>query len=45
MRIIYGHGNCTDRMYKKIFSEKNNSAFLPVQKYHGLLIKGLDFVL
>lgn len=42
MRIIYGHGNCTDRMYKKIFSEKNNSAFLPVQKYHGLLIKGFS---
>ena len=27
---------------RKIFSEKNNSAFLPVQKYHGLLIKGFS---
>lgn len=42
MRILYGYSNCTDRLYKKITSERNASVLTPDQKYHGLLIKGLE---
>lgn len=42
MLVIYGYSNCTDKKYKKIVSEHNVAVLQPDQKYHGLLIKGLD---
>lgn len=42
MRILYGYSNCTDRLYNKIISERGVQALTPDQKYHGLLIKGLE---
>ena len=41
MRILYGYSNCTDELYRKITAERNVSALVPDQKYHGLLIRGL----
>ena len=42
MRIIYGYSNCTDATYNRIISERNVAVMVPDQKYHGLLIKGLE---
>lgn len=42
MRILYGYSNCTDKKYNEIVSERNVSVLRPDQKYHGLLIKGLE---
>ena len=42
MKILYGYSNCSDKLYKKITSEKNAAVLRPDQKYHGLLIKGLS---
>ena len=42
MKIIYGYSNCTDSTYKRIMSERGASAMTVDQKYHGLLIKGLE---
>lgn len=42
MRILYGYSNCTDALYRKITAERNAAVLVPDQKYHGLLIKGLE---
>lgn len=42
MRILYGYSNCTDALYRKITSERNASVLVPDQKYHSLLIRGMD---
>ena len=42
MRILYGFSNCTDKTYNKIMSERGASALVPDQKYHGLLIRGVE---
>ena len=42
MKILYGYTNCTNKKYAEIFSGKNVSALLADQKYHSLLIDGLN---
>lgn len=42
MRIIYGYSNCTYNTYNRIVSERGVQPLAPDQKYHSLLIKGLD---
>lgn len=42
MQILYGYSNCTDKKYREIVSENNVAVLQPDQKYHGLLIKGLN---
>ncbi len=42
MQIIYGYSNCTDKKYQEIFRESKVAVLQPDQKYHGLLIKGLE---
>lgn len=42
MRILYGFSNCTDKTYNRIMSERGASALVPDQKYHGLLIRGIE---
>ena len=42
MKILYGFSNCTDKKYNEIFAEKQVMVLQADQKYHGLLIKGLN---
>ncbi len=42
MQIIYGCSNCTERLFKHIFENKEISVSIAAQKYHGLLIRGLS---
>ena len=41
MQILYGFSNCSDRLYRKLTANLKTAVSIPVQKYHGLLIKGL----
>ena len=41
MQIVYGFSNCSDRLYRKLTANLKTAVSIPVQKYHGLLIKGL----
>lgn len=41
MRIIYGYSNCSDAKYKQLFSGEGMVG-QACQKYHSLLIKGLE---
>lgn len=42
MKILYGFSNCTDKKYNEIFADKQVMVLQADQKYHGLLIKGLN---
>lgn len=42
MQIIYGYSNCTDKKYIDIVNERKVAVLQPDQKYHSLLIKGLE---
>lgn len=44
MKILYGYTNCTNKKYNELFSEKKLSVLLADQKYHSLLIDGLNKV-
>lgn len=42
MQILYGYSNCTNRKYEQIFKDKNIKVLTADQKYHSLLIAGLQ---
>lgn len=42
MQILYGYSNCTNRIYEQIFKDKNIKVLTADQKYHSLLIEGLQ---
>lgn len=42
MRILYGYSNCSDSKYQELFHDQKVAVLQADQKYHGLLIRGLE---